>query len=69
MSRLLRFLPVALLLLLVAALAWRLASPGDTEVRSQLEGKPVPAFALPPALPSMLVFCPSVQESAVRTDA
>ena len=52
MSRLLRFLPVALLLLMVAALAWRLASPGDMEVRSQLEGKPVPAFALPAALPS-----------------
>ena len=36
---------------MVAALVWRLATPSDTTVSSKLEGKPVPAFALPPALP------------------
>lgn len=51
MSRGLRFLPVALLLAFVAFVTWRLAHPADTAIRSQLEGKPVPAFALPPALP------------------
>jgi cytochrome c biogenesis protein CcmG, thiol:disulfide interchange protein DsbE len=51
MSRAVRFAPLALLLLLVAALVWRLATPADTNVTSKLEGKPVPTFALPPALP------------------
>ena len=50
-SRAARFGPLALLLLVVAALVWRLATPADTNVSSKLEGKPVPAFALPPALP------------------
>lgn len=53
MSRLVRFLPVALLLLLLVALGWRLARPADPNIRSQLEGKPVPAFTLPAALPSV----------------
>lgn len=52
MSRAVRFAPLAILLLLIAALVWRLATPVDTNVSSKLEGKPVPAFALPPALPS-----------------
>ena len=51
MSWALRFVPLAVLLLLVAGLVWRLANPGDTVVRSKLEGQPVPAFALPAALP------------------
>ena len=50
MSRTLRFVPLALLALIVAALVWRLASPVDTNVHSTLEGKPVPAFDLGPAL-------------------
>jgi cytochrome c biogenesis protein CcmG, thiol:disulfide interchange protein DsbE len=50
MSRALRFVPLALLLLLLLGLVWRLANPGDAIVRSKLEGKPVPAFALPAAL-------------------
>jgi cytochrome c biogenesis protein CcmG/thiol:disulfide interchange protein DsbE len=50
-SRALRFAPLALLLLFVAFVTWRLINPADTAIRSQLEGKPVPAFALPPALP------------------
>jgi cytochrome c biogenesis protein CcmG/thiol:disulfide interchange protein DsbE len=50
MSRALRFAPLVLLVLLVAALVWRLATPADTSVHSKLEGKPVPAFDLGPAL-------------------
>jgi len=52
MSRALRFAPLALLVLVLAGLVWRLATPMDTTVSSKLEGKPVPAFALPAALPS-----------------
>jgi cytochrome c biogenesis protein CcmG/thiol:disulfide interchange protein DsbE len=51
MSRFLRFVPLALLLAFVGFVAWRLVNPADTAIHSQLEGKPVPAFALPPALP------------------
>ena len=51
MSRWLRVLPIALLGLVLAALVWRLANPEDTTIRSRLAGKPVPEFALPPALP------------------
>jgi cytochrome c biogenesis protein CcmG, thiol:disulfide interchange protein DsbE len=47
MSRALRFAPLVLLLLIVVALIWRLATPVDTTVTSKLEGKPLPAFALP----------------------
>jgi cytochrome c biogenesis protein CcmG, thiol:disulfide interchange protein DsbE len=50
-SRGIRFLPLVLLLAFVGFVAWRLANPNDTAIRSQLEGKQVPAFALPPALP------------------
>src|SRR5918997_73357 len=46
-----RWLPIALLALIVAALGWRLANPQDTTIRSRLAGKPVPAFVLPPAIP------------------
>jgi cytochrome c biogenesis protein CcmG/thiol:disulfide interchange protein DsbE len=41
-----------LLLLLLAGLVWRLATPADTTVTSKLEGQPVPAFVLPAALPN-----------------
>ena len=51
MSRVVRFAPLLLLALIVAALVWRLARPVDTSVHSALEGKPVPMFTLPPALP------------------
>ena len=50
MSRWLRLLPVALLAVVIAALVWRLAHPEDTTIRSRLAGKPVPGFALPPAV-------------------
>jgi cytochrome c biogenesis protein CcmG/thiol:disulfide interchange protein DsbE len=51
MSRAVRFGPLAILLVVIAALVWRLATPADPAVHSALEGKPVPAFSLPPALP------------------
>src|SRR5215217_1737564 len=62
MSRAARFAPLALLLLVVAALVWRLATPGDTTVSSKLEGKPIPAFALPAALPAK----PALSSSDLR---
>ena len=46
-----RWLPIAVLALIVAALVWRLANPQDTTIRSRLAGKPVPAFTLPAAVP------------------
>ncbi len=52
MNRAVRFAPLALLLVIVVALVWRLATPEDTSVPSKLQGKPVPAFNLPAALPS-----------------
>ena len=52
MSRAIRFAPLLVLLAIVAALVWRLATPADTSVHSTLEGKPVPAFELPPILPN-----------------
>ena len=51
MSRVLRFLPLVVLLAFVVAVAWRLNRPAEEEIRSQLVGKPVPAFALAAALP------------------
>ena len=52
MSATTRFLPLAVLLLFVGAVAWRLAVPRDDRVASKLEGQPVPLFALPAALPA-----------------
>ena len=44
MSRTIRFVPLALLLMILVALVWRLATPVDTTVHSKLQGKPVPYF-------------------------
>ncbi|HXS50729.1 MAG TPA: DsbE family thiol:disulfide interchange protein [Sphingomicrobium sp.] len=52
MSRAVRFAPLVFLLAIIAALVWRLATPVDSNVHSTLEGKPLPAFDLPPILPS-----------------
>ncbi len=52
MSRAIRFAPLAILVLIIAALIWRLGTPVDTNVSSKLEGKGLPAFSLPAALPS-----------------
>lgn len=51
MSRLLRFLPLLVLVAFLVAVAWRLNRPAEEEIRSQLVGQPVPAFVLAPALP------------------
>jgi cytochrome c biogenesis protein CcmG/thiol:disulfide interchange protein DsbE len=51
MSRSLRFAPLAVLLLIVAALVWRLATPADHNVPSRLEGNAMPAFSLPGSVP------------------
>ena len=45
-----RFVPLLVLLAFVAAVTWRLTHSPDTAVRSKMAGKPVPEFALPPAL-------------------
>lgn len=49
MSRL-RFVPLIVLLLFVAAVAWRLAVPKNDRIASKLEGRAVPAFVLPAAV-------------------
>jgi cytochrome c biogenesis protein CcmG/thiol:disulfide interchange protein DsbE len=51
MSRWVRFAPLVLFILLLAAMAWRLAVPGDEVIESKLAGKPVPAFTAAPVLP------------------
>jgi cytochrome c biogenesis protein CcmG/thiol:disulfide interchange protein DsbE len=52
MSRAARLAPLAVLLVVIVALVWRLATPENSTVPSKLEGKPVPAFNLPAALPA-----------------
>ncbi len=44
MSRAVRFAPLALLLLVIIALVWRLATPSNTNVQSTMVGKHVPYF-------------------------
>ena len=46
----LRTIPVVLVVLLLAALVWRLANPPDSDVQSEMIGKPVPAFQLAAAV-------------------
>ena len=59
MSRLLRFLPLLVLAAFVVAVAWRLSKPAEEEIRSQLVGQPVPAFALSPAQPGRAALAAS----------
>ena len=63
MSRTVRFAPLALLFMIIAAMIWRLVTPTDTTVHSKLEGKPVPVFALVAALPTK----PSLSSSELAT--
>ena len=51
MSAWVRFVPIVVAVALVAAFAWRLASPPDATVRSKLAGQPVPVFDLAAPLP------------------
>ena len=48
MRRLVLFAPLAVFALLLAALAWRLAAPSDSAIRSTLVGKPLPDIKLSP---------------------
>jgi cytochrome c biogenesis protein CcmG/thiol:disulfide interchange protein DsbE len=50
MSRGLRLIPIILLVWLVMGLAWKLVKPADTAIPSQMVERPVPQFALAPAL-------------------
>ena len=52
MNRALRFLPLLLLVMFVAAVAWRISVPPDQKIVSKMVGREVPAFVLAPALPS-----------------
>ena len=56
MSRSLRFLPVAIVVVLIAAFVWRLANPPDSTVLSRLVGQPVPTFRLAAAVPNAQGF-------------
>ena len=51
MNRLILWVPLAIFLGFAIVLALRLANPSDETVRSRLVGKPVPDFALAPAVP------------------
>ena len=51
MRRLILWLPLAMLAAFVLVVAFGLNRPSDQPIRSQLVGKPLPAFALPPAVP------------------
>ena len=51
MNRVLRFLPLLVLVAFVAAVAWRISQPADEKVASKLIGQPVPEFALASATP------------------
>lgn len=51
MRRVIVLAPLIVFGLLLAALAWRLAAPSDTAVRSNLVGKPLPDVQLAPLSP------------------
>jgi cytochrome c biogenesis protein CcmG, thiol:disulfide interchange protein DsbE len=51
MRRLVLWVPLGIFLLFVLTVAIGLYAPSDRVIRSKMVGKPVPAFALPPALP------------------
>ena len=51
MRRAIVLAPLIVFGLLLAALAWRLAAPSDTAVRSNLVGKPLPDIQLAPLSP------------------
>lgn len=51
MTRTLRLVPVLVVVLVVAALVWRLVNPPDSTVESGMIGKPVPQFVAVEAIP------------------
>jgi cytochrome c biogenesis protein CcmG, thiol:disulfide interchange protein DsbE len=50
--KILLFLPLLLFVAVVIAFAFRLHAPGDSTIRSRMVGKPIPEFALKPAVPN-----------------
>ena len=56
MSRAVRFAPLAVFVLLVVSLIWRLSTPIDTNVRSKLEGQAVPSFPPVAAAQGVMAF-------------
>lgn len=52
MKRIALFVPLAMLVVFVALVAWRLARPDSGEAASHVVGKPVAALVLPPILPA-----------------
>ena len=50
MKRLILWVPLAVFLLFVATVAWRLGTDRDEAIRSRLVGQALPAFALDPAI-------------------
>ena len=52
MKRALLWAPLAVFLALVGVAIWGLSRPDDTTIRSQMIGKPMPDFALQPAVAS-----------------
>ena len=59
MRRAILFVPLAAFILFVILFAVYLRAPSDTTIRSQLIGRPLPEFALAPALPrrEMAISC------------
>ena len=51
MKRLLLWLPLAVFVVFAGTVAYRLRNPGETTIRSQMVGKPMPDFALIPSVP------------------
>jgi cytochrome c biogenesis protein CcmG/thiol:disulfide interchange protein DsbE len=51
MSRGLRLIPIVVLLFILSGLAWRLITPADTAVPSQMVERQLPQFTLAPAVP------------------
>ena len=51
MRKAIRFAPLVLFGMVLAGLVWRLAVPGETVVRSNLVGQPLPALTLAPFEP------------------
>ncbi|HWW64681.1 MAG TPA: DsbE family thiol:disulfide interchange protein [Sphingomonadaceae bacterium] len=63
MKRLILWAPLALFILFVAVFASGLISPSSHDIRSQMIGKPLPAFDLPSGAPGH----PGLKQSALAT--
>ncbi|QIL02552.1 DsbE family thiol:disulfide interchange protein [Sphingomonas sinipercae] len=66
MRRWLGFVPLLVLGLIVAGLLWRLANPGDTDIRSRMVGRPVPQLALAPVAGHPAITAASLADGQPR---